>query len=94
MVNGNNHYQRSEDLPWPTTEGVIRFDMGILPLMPGRYSFSLWFGDLTHNSHIVEGTLPFEMVEYDAWGNGKVPPAAISYLWWPTVFTAEAAENN
>ena len=58
----------------------------MVPLMPGRYSVSLYFGDFAHNAHIEEDALFFDVIEHDIWGLGKTPPRSMSSLWWPTRF--------
>ncbi|MGE5294149.1 MAG: ABC transporter ATP-binding protein [Solirubrobacterales bacterium] len=90
LLNANNHYQPSNPLASPTTKGTIICDLGMVPLMPGRYAISLWFGNSGHDSHIVEDALTFEVVEHDAWGLGQTPPRSSSALWWPTRFEIHA----
>jgi lipopolysaccharide transport system ATP-binding protein len=86
LLNANNRYQPSEDLESPCTEGIITCDLGVIPLMPGRYYVSLWFGDYAHDSHVEKDALAFEVVEHDAWGLGQTPTRGASKLWWPTRF--------
>ena len=88
LLNANNHYQPGVDLKEPTAAGTLRCDLGMLPLMPGKYGFSLWFGDEDRNTHVVADTVPFAVVEHDVWGGGKFPPSSISHFWWPTRFEA------
>jgi lipopolysaccharide transport system ATP-binding protein len=95
LLNANNLYQPCEELESPCSEGVISCDLGIVPLMPGRYYVSLWFGDFAHNSHVEKDALAFEVVEHDAWGLGRTPPRSVSKLWWPTRFQiSEACPSN
>jgi hypothetical protein len=86
VLNANNRYQPSGELTRPARRGRIRCELGLVPLMANRYHVSLWFGDQTLDSHVVEHALTFEVVEHDAWGMGRVPPAKSSQLWWPTTF--------
>ena len=86
LLNANNHYQPSDDSPTMKREGTIICSLGAVPLMPGRYNISLWFGDTVQNTHHEEAAINFEVIEHDAWGLGKTPPKGVSALWWPTSF--------
>ena len=85
LINSNNHYQCAE-AGKAMTEGVIRARLGSLPLMPGEYTVSLWFGNQHGDHQVAENALSFEVIEKDIWGNGKTPPKGASYMWWPTNF--------
>jgi len=85
LLNSNNRFQPSPYFVQPVSAGSIVCDLGSPPLMPGRYSLSLWLGDAASDQHVALETLGFEVVEKDLWGNGQIPPAA-SHLWWPTRF--------
>lgn len=87
VLNANNRYQPSPEYRTPVRAGTIRCDLGAVPLMPGRYSVSLYLGDQFHDSHVVHDALSFDIVERDLWGEGQMPPRNISCMWWPTTFT-------
>jgi lipopolysaccharide transport system ATP-binding protein len=86
VLNANSHYQQATYLNSPSCRGQIHCDLGAVPLMPGRYSMSLWFGSQLVNTHVAHNAVHFEVHEKDIWGNGKAPPKNVSYLWWPTKF--------
>jgi lipopolysaccharide transport system ATP-binding protein len=86
VVNSNNRYQVSPHYLPPVRGGQIRCDLGMLPLVAGRYQIDLYLGDEAEDSHIVEKALSFEVTERDIWGQGQVPPSSVSYFWWPTKF--------
>ena len=87
VVNANNIYQQSPEFHAPVKKGVVSCKLGVLPLMEGRYSISLWFGSQSRVEHQhLEDALAFDVVERDIWGMGKLPTQRISQLWWPTVF--------
>jgi lipopolysaccharide transport system ATP-binding protein len=87
LLNANNRYQPTASLlTEPTVRGIVTCRLGAIPLMPGRYGLSLWFGDSAGDHHVVEAALGFEVVERDLWGGGKLPPREASLLWWPTEF--------
>jgi lipopolysaccharide transport system ATP-binding protein len=87
LLNTNNRYQNSSVITEPLKEGVIVCDLGAVPLMQGNYVISFYFGDTTGDEHIVENALTFTVDEKDVWGKGKLPPANVSEMWWPTQFT-------
>jgi lipopolysaccharide transport system ATP-binding protein len=89
IINTNNRFQPTEGMETGTRRGHVLCDLGVLPLVAGRYSISLWFGDMAHDSHIVEGAMAFEVLERDIWGLGRVPPSGDSVAWWPTRFKCE-----
>jgi lipopolysaccharide transport system ATP-binding protein len=93
LINANNQFQRSAEFQQPVQTGVIRCDLGAVPLVAGRYSISLWFGDRSTDTHIVHDALGFEVIERDIWGTGKTPPAGDSLMWWPITFSF-VAENG
>lgn len=85
ILNSNNRYQPSPAFEEPTSRGVIECDLGVIPLMPGRYSLSFWLGDIRHDHHAELEALFFEVTERDIWGLGQWPPP-VSFMWWPTIF--------
>lgn len=89
VINANNRYQRSNDMPVPSTRGRIRCELGVVPFMAGDYTLSLWFGDGVRDTHTVENALRFRVVEKDIWGTGRVPPTHASLMWWSTEFHVE-----
>jgi lipopolysaccharide transport system ATP-binding protein len=87
IVNANNIYQQSPEFDVPVNEGLVSCKLGVLPLMEGRYTISVWFGAHSRLEHQqIEDALSFEVVERDVWGTGKLPTPRISQLWWPTIF--------
>ncbi|MEO9114774.1 MAG: ABC transporter ATP-binding protein [Gemmatimonadaceae bacterium] len=85
LFNSNNRYQPSPAFDDPTSKGFIECDLGTPPLMPGRYVFSFWFGDMAKDHHIALEALTFEVTERDLWGIGRLPER-VTPLWWPTDF--------
>jgi lipopolysaccharide transport system ATP-binding protein len=85
LLNSNNRFQDSPAFDEPAASGEIVCDLGMLPLMPGRYVISLWLGDTAIDHHIELETLFFEVTARDLWGLGQIPPPA-SFLWWPTSY--------
>lgn len=87
LLSANNRYQFSPRYDKPVQAGTISCELGAVPLMPGRYSVSLFLGDAPeHDSHVAEHVLWFEVVEHDLWGTGLGPDSRASQLWWPTTF--------
>ena len=95
LLNASNRFQPPSELPSPVTGGTVRCDLGMIPLAADRYFISLRFGDPTHDSHVVERVLAFDVTEMDLWGSGRTPERHISPLWWPTqfVFTSPTADK-
>jgi lipopolysaccharide transport system ATP-binding protein len=85
LLNSNNRFQDSPAFDEPAAAGQIVCDLGMVPLMPGRYVISLWLGDTAIDHHIELETLFFEVTARDLWGLGQLPPPA-SFLWWPTSY--------
>ena len=89
VLNSNNRFQSSNPLAVPSTEGTVRCELGKIPLMPGRYSISLWCGDEGGDHHIEWEALYFDVIERDLWGLGKLPPA-VATMWWPTSYEVKS----
>lgn len=85
LLNISNRYQAYQPYPVAVRQGTLRCEFGAIPLVPGRYSLSLYLGDLAEDSHVVEHAFSFEVVERDVWGTAQAAPAD-SYLWWPATF--------
>lgn len=91
LINANNRYQATnKPLKEASSAGLIRCELGRIPLMEGRYSISLWFGDVVSNYQYIENALTFVVVGRDIWGTSKLPPK-ISPLWWNTDFNFQAS---
>ena len=86
LLSVNNRYQRAEPYSAPVSAGLIRLDLGIVPLVAGRYSVSLYLGDVASDTHVVMHALAFEVIERDLWGSGQVPDESETHMWWPTTF--------
>jgi len=86
ILNANNYYQKSNLETIQSRNGKIRCNLGVVPLMQGTYSLSLWLSNGTQDYHFLENALSFEVIEQDIWGNGRTPTGNISFLWWPTDF--------
>ncbi|NLB17399.1 MAG: ABC transporter ATP-binding protein [Syntrophomonadaceae bacterium] len=87
VINTNNRYLLSPEYRDSVTKGVIRFQLGELPLMTGRYSITLWIGENANTDHLrIDNALTFDVLENDAWGRGWMPTKKMSYFWWPTTF--------
>lgn len=98
LVGASNRYQSNEGLSTPATEGTIECQLGVVPLMPGRHWISLWFGDVSHDSHREEATLTFDVVDHDAWGYGKTATHVFhgrdgASLWWPARYSLTLCDN-
>ena len=86
VINVNNRYQPSAGYTSPVSGGIIRCDLGMVPLVAGRYAIDLYLGNEGEDIHIIEQALSFEVIEQDIWGHGRVPQSDSSCLWWPTTF--------
>ena len=94
LLNANNRYQPAPALAAPVRHGMIRCELGVVPLMANRYHIHLWLGDQAQDTHVAEYALTFDVIEHDAWGTGRVPPPKVSQLWWPTRFSIPAASGD
>jgi hypothetical protein len=90
ILNANTRFLKVSRPEQVAPRGTIRCDLGMVPLMPGSYSITLWLGRKHGHTHLVENSIDFEVYERDIWGNGQLPPND-SHLWWPTSFSFESA---
>jgi lipopolysaccharide transport system ATP-binding protein len=86
LLNVNNRYQVSECFNIPVIQGKITCQAGVLPLVEGNYSISLFLGDVKRDYHCIEHAFHFEIIGRDIWGNGQIPSRQSSPLWWSTEF--------
>jgi hypothetical protein len=93
VLNANNRYQPSGQYAVGVRKGTIRCSLGLIPLMPDRYSVSLWLGSGALDSHSVDEVLRFDVVEKDVWGEGRLPPKGSS-MWWPAAFAFSASAKR
>jgi lipopolysaccharide transport system ATP-binding protein len=89
LLNSNNRYQESPAFGEPASAGTISCDLGMVPLMPGRYILSFWLGDTAGDHHVELEAMTFEVTERDLWGLGQLPPPT-SFCWWPTTYRLSA----
>jgi homopolymeric O-antigen transport system ATP-binding protein len=74
----------------PVSEGVISCDFMSLPLMPGRYSVDLHFGDfadITRDLDVVLDAASFEVYPTDIFGTGLLPTALDGPVIWQASWT-------
>jgi lipopolysaccharide transport system ATP-binding protein len=91
VLNANNRYQPCDIISFSGSEKSINVTccLGVVPLMPNRYTVSFWLGDETQDVQKIDDALVFEVIAKDIWGEGQVPPSNASALWWNTEFIQE-----
>ena len=82
----NNRYQRSDRFEDAVSCGTIECKLGAIPLMPGRYACSIYLGNSSQDTHVIQDAVGFEIIARDLWNEGSVPPIGASAMWWPTNF--------
>jgi lipopolysaccharide transport system ATP-binding protein len=92
-INANNQFLRTARFGQPVKEGMVRCDLGAVPLVAGHYTISLWFGRGGIDTHIAREALDFEIVERDIWETGRTPPPQFSMMWWPVTFRFRTPEG-
>ena len=66
--------------------GRIVLHYSALPLGPGLYHLDLYFGDETNDLDIVLDAISFEVVPWDMFGSGKLPPSSVGPLILPATW--------
>lgn len=87
VLSSSSRYLTTDHFSKPTQQGVVRCSLGMVPLMPGNYSFSFWFGTGHEETDIFHHVIAFEMVEKNIWETTTIPGHKNSKLWWPSQFT-------
>jgi lipopolysaccharide transport system ATP-binding protein len=72
----------SECFKGPIAAGRIICTFPRLPLMPGRYSCDLYFGNNGRNFDVVMNAISFTVEEIDVFGSGRLPPANCGRICW------------
>ena len=99
IIQVNNRVQGSARCVPGLTAGRVRVDLGRVPFTGNRYYVSFTIGDGSHyfDTQGVDNVLCFDVIERDVWGNGKVPLASASLMWWPAryeITPADAAQHK
>jgi lipopolysaccharide transport system ATP-binding protein len=94
ILGANNRFIRGPLYSSPVKSGRIRINLGQVPLMAGRHSISLWFGNPTADTHVVLDALSFQVIERDCWGHGATPPPSSALMWWPASFDMLSASGD
>lgn len=68
-------------MPAPTKKGVVRVDLGAVPLIAGQYIAAFWVGHAVHNVEVIADALTFEVQEKNIWGTVNNPPK-VCPMWW------------
>jgi lipopolysaccharide transport system ATP-binding protein len=92
LISANNRYQLM-DGACSSRAGLIRCELGPIPLLGGRYSISLFLGDDQGDTHHVPSALTFDVRDADIWGTGRLP-TKYGFCWWPTRFELLPALEN
>ena len=90
----NNRIVRGYQFEEPSTAGTVTCRVQDLPLMPGRYSVDLFFGDAYRDCDVVNDALSFEVVAADVFGNGRLPDAECGPVFWPASWTYQPLESR
>jgi lipopolysaccharide transport system ATP-binding protein len=70
----NNRFIPGYRFTDPVRKGVITCMLERIPLMPGRYSLDLYFGDEQQDHDVIHDAIGFEVLQADVFGSGKLPP--------------------
>ncbi len=87
VLGSSSRYLTTDHFPHPALSGTARCSLGMVPLMPGNYSFSFWFGTGHEEIEVFQQALAFEMIEKNIWGTTGVPTHRNTNFWWPTRFS-------
>ncbi len=77
----NDHFEKS------VSAGTVGCSLGMVPLMPGNYSFNFYFGTGHEETDIFHHALTFEVIEKNIWKTTAMPRHNNSSFWWPTEFS-------
>ena len=74
----------------PVSSGVITCRFASLPVMPGDYALSLYFGNDQNDIDTVREAICFEVAPADVFGSGKLPPAGAGPFCWPAEWSLDS----
>lgn len=66
--------------------GIITCKIVALPLLPGRYTIDLYFGDGSHDVDTVFDAISVEVQPADVFGTGQLPPSGSGVFYWQASF--------
>jgi len=94
VIASSSRYLTTDHFSKPTQNGTVRCSLGMVPLMPGDYSFSFWIGTGHEETDIFHHAIAFEVIEQNIWKTTTVPGHKNSKLWWPTEFVFSCDEYD
>lgn len=87
ILGSSSRYLTNEHFDKALASGTVRCSLGMVPLMPGNYSFNFYFGTGYVETDIFHHALSFEVIEKNLWQTTAMPNHNGSSLWWPTEFS-------
>ncbi len=94
IIHSSNRYQGTSNLSGGGESGCLQCNLGMVPLMEGRYTISLWFGNESADTHTVHDALKFEIEARSISGTGVAPNPRTGFLWWPVEYSVETNTIN
>lgn len=92
LFGNDNRIVDGYNFPLVTGDGQITCAFASLPLMPGRYSLDLWFGDSQRSLDCVTHAVTIQIVAANVTGTGKLPPANCGPVYWPATWELDVTE--
>jgi len=86
VLAASSRYQNANHQWSPAVDGEIECELGMIPLLPGRYYISLWLGGPHTDSDIIRNAISFEILEKNLWSTSTPANHPGCPLWWPTEF--------
>jgi hypothetical protein len=86
VINTGARYLPCPEFDPPVNRGLIRLNLGQVPLVGKRYYLSLYMGDQLDDHHVEENAMFVDVQERDLYRMGRVPPANDSAMYWPGTF--------
>lgn len=78
----------------PVTSGTITVHLDACPIVEGRYTVGLWFGDPYRDYDVIENAVTFDVVSRDLFGTGLVPGPDLGVIVWPARWEFGAGEAS
>ncbi len=78
----NNRFAGSGPFISRVSSGLVRCNLGDLPLVPGTYSVDLYLGDEYRDFDAIFDAIDFSIERSDYYGTGKLPPQGTGPLRW------------
>ncbi len=93
LFGNDNRIVAGYNFPLVCGDGQITCTFTSPPLMPGRYSLDLWFGDSQRSLDCIIDAISIQVLPTNVAGTGKLPTPNCGPIYWPATWEFEVPDS-